>query len=83
MTSDPLLLTIGYDRAEHGGTTATIPAVPGTIGAGRTRREARDNVLDALREMLASPVEVPGGATREAVSISLDLARSHGRGHDR
>jgi predicted RNase H-like HicB family nuclease len=64
MTSDPLRLTVVYERAENGWTTATIPAVPGTIIAGRSRREARDNVLDALREMLASPVEVPEGAAR-------------------
>jgi hypothetical protein len=83
MTSDPLRLTVVYERAEDGWTTASIPAVPGTISMGRNRREARDNVLDALREMLASPVEVPAGATREDVSITLELARCHDRGHER
>jgi hypothetical protein len=83
MTSDPLRLTVVYEHAENGWTTATIPAVPGTISAGRNRREARENVLDALREMLASPVEAPDGATREDVSVTLALARSHDRGHDR
>ena len=83
MTSDPLRLTVVYERAENGWTTATIPAVPGTISAGRNRREARENVLDALREMLASPVKVPDGATREDVSVTLALARSQDRGHDR
>jgi hypothetical protein len=57
--------------------------VPGTISTGRNRREARDNVLDALREMLASPVEVPAGATREDVSVTLEVARTHERGHER
>ena len=72
---EPLRLTVVYERAEHGWTTASIPAVPGTISTGRNRREARDNVLDALREMLASPVEVPAGAAREDVSVTLAGAR--------
>jgi predicted RNase H-like HicB family nuclease len=82
-SSDQLRLTVVYERAEHGWTTASIPAVPGTISTGRNRREARDNVLDALREMLASPVEVPAGATREDVSVTLEVARTHERGHER
>lgn len=82
-SSSPLRLTVVYERAEHGWTTATIPAVPGTISTGRNRREARDNVLDALREMLASPVDVPDSATREDVSVTIELARSHDRGHGR
>ena len=81
--SDPVRLTVVYERAEHGWTTASIPAVPGTISTGRNRREARDNVLDALREMLASPGEVPEGATREDVSVTLELAHSHDRAHRR
>jgi predicted RNase H-like HicB family nuclease len=82
-SSDPLRLTVLYERAEHDWTTATIPAVPGTISTGRNRREARENVLDALREMLASPVDVPQGAAREDVSITLELARTHDRGRER
>lgn len=82
-SSDPLRLTVVYDRAEHGGTTANIPAVPGTISTGATRREARDNVIDALREMLASPVEVAEGATPEDVSVTLELTKRHDRGHER
>ena len=82
-SSDPLRLTVVYERAEQGWSTASIPTVPGTISTGRNRREARDNVLDALREMLASPVEVPAGALREDVSVTLELARSRDRGHER
>lgn len=47
-SSDPLRPTVVYERAEHGWTAATIPAVPGTISTGRHRRDARENVLDAL-----------------------------------
>lgn len=82
-SSDPLRLTIVYERAERGWTTASIPAVTGTISAGRNRREARDKVLNALREMLACPVEVTAGAAREDVSVTLELARERDRGHGR
>jgi predicted RNase H-like HicB family nuclease len=82
-SSDPLRLSIVYQRDQVGWTTATIPAVPGTISMGRSRREARENVFDALREMLASPAEAPEGATREDVDVTLELARSHDRGHER
>lgn len=81
-SSDPLRLTVVYERAEHGWTTASIPAIPATISTGRNRREARENVLDALREMLASPVEVPAGAAREDVTVTLEPARDRDRGHE-
>jgi hypothetical protein len=80
-TSDPLQLTIVYEPAEPGWTTATIPAVPGTISAGRNRQQARDNVLDALRLMLTTPpeaVERAGGRT-EQVEVRLELVRGHER----
>ena len=80
---DPLRLTVVYQRDQEGWTTATIPAVPGTIGMGRNRREARENVVDALREMLAAPVDVPAGATREDIAVTLELARHQDRGHER
>ena len=38
----------GMDHRDH-------PGVPRTTSTGRNRREARDNVFDALREMLARP----------------------------
>jgi hypothetical protein len=84
-TSDPLQLTIMYERAERGWTTATIPAVPGTISAGRNRQQARDNVLDALRLMLSTPPGAVerGGAHTEQVEVRLKLVRGHERGHDR
>jgi predicted RNase H-like HicB family nuclease len=82
--SDPVKLTVVYERAEQGWTTATIPALPGTISAGRNRQEARDNVLDALRLMLATPPESPGTRGHvEQVEIRLDVVRSHERDHGR
>jgi hypothetical protein len=80
MTSDPIRLTVVYERAEQGWTTARIPSVPGTISAGRNRREARENAIDALREMLATPGDLPGGAAYEDVEVRLEISRIHDRG---
>ena len=66
--------------------TASIPIVPGTISDGRTRAEARRNVLDALRTMLSvEPDARPKGATMERVNVTLGLGRGQARerGRDR
>lgn len=47
----PKTLTIIYEPAEEGGYTAFIPEVPGAISEGETIDEAREMVLDALREL--------------------------------
>lgn len=46
-------LTIVFEPAEEGGYTAFIPEVPGAISEGETVEEAREMVLDALRELTA------------------------------
>jgi predicted RNase H-like HicB family nuclease len=52
--SDTLRLTISYDEPdEDGWIVARVLQVPGAISQGRTREEARENVIDALRVMLA------------------------------
>jgi predicted RNase H-like HicB family nuclease len=52
--SDKLRLTITYDEPdEDGWIVARVVQVPGAISQGRTREEARENVIDALRLMLA------------------------------
>lgn len=50
--SDTLRLTIVYEPAEDGWIVASIPEVPGTHSHGRSRAEARENVIDALQTML-------------------------------
>jgi predicted RNase H-like HicB family nuclease len=50
--SESLTLTIVFERGDDGFVLASIPEVPGTISQGRTRAEARANVIDALRLML-------------------------------
>jgi predicted RNase H-like HicB family nuclease len=52
--SEHLRMTIAYeDPDEQGWIVARILEVPGALSQGRTREEARENVIDALRLMLA------------------------------
>jgi len=51
--SDSLRVTIVYEQGDDGWIIASIPEVPGAHSQGRTREEARTNVSDALREVLA------------------------------
>jgi predicted RNase H-like HicB family nuclease len=67
--SDTLRLTITYDEPdEDGWIVARVVQVPGAISQGRTREEARENVIDALRLMLA-----PDDDTDVAGSEPLEL----------
>ena len=78
-------LTVRYEPAENGWLTASIPSVPGTISVGRTRAEARGNVLDALAEMLmAVPEEHKLDRSQsERVEPDLSLGRLLEDGLDR
>jgi predicted RNase H-like HicB family nuclease len=73
-----LELLIAYSHAESGWLTATIPSLPGTITAGRTRDEARDHVLEALAEVLATPEpeRVAEADELERVRVRLEFGRS-------
>lgn len=51
--SESLRLTIVYEDAGDGWVGARIPQVRGAISEGKTREQARENVIDALREILA------------------------------
>lgn len=68
--SDQLELSIVYEDAGQGWIMATIPGVPGTMSQGRTRREARENVLDALALML-KPEPVVGEDDRESLTLTV------------
>jgi predicted RNase H-like HicB family nuclease len=50
--SEPLRLTIVYETGDDGWIVASVPEVPGALSQGRTRDEARVNVIDALRGIL-------------------------------
>lgn len=58
--------TISFEAPdEQGWIVARVLEVPGAISQGRTREEARDNVLDALQTVL-TPDEDLAGKTPDA-----------------
>jgi predicted RNase H-like HicB family nuclease len=58
--------TTSFDAPdEEGWIVARILEVPGAMSQGRTREEARENALDALRTVL-TPDEVLSGESPEA-----------------
>lgn len=77
IVSEQLRLTIVYEEGEDGWVVARIREVPGALSQGRTREEACDNVLDALRELVLSyleegePAPLPEGASSEAFTVTL------------
>jgi len=53
--------TVFFDSPDEGGwIVARILRVPGAMSQGRTREEARENVLDALRTILTPDEELVG-----------------------
>jgi predicted RNase H-like HicB family nuclease len=58
--------TIAYDEPdEDGWVVARVLEVPGALSQGRTREEARENVLDALRTVLTPDDELRGNRPGE------------------
>ena len=72
--SETLRLTITYDEPdEEGWIVARVVEVPGAISQGRTREEARENVLDALRLMLAPDDDDANVAAGRSEPLELTL----------
>lgn len=60
VVTEKLRLTITYEEPdEDGWIVASVNEVPGALSQGRTRDEARENVIDALRSMLAPDDDDP------------------------
>ena len=73
--SEKLRLTIGYDEPdEDGWIVARIIEVPGAMSQGRTREEARKNVIDALRLMLSPDEDDASVASNRSEPLDLILA---------
>jgi predicted RNase H-like HicB family nuclease len=73
--NDPLRLTIDYKTGDDGWIIASVPEVPGAHSQGRTRKEARANVIDALRGVLElrlgeHAINEPGG-DRERLELTI------------
>ncbi len=71
--ANELDLTIIYEPGEDGWIIASIPEVAGAFSQGRTRGEARENVIDALRLML-SPEPRSADDQREREPLHLTIA---------
>ncbi len=67
-----LKLTIVYEPDEDGWITVSIPEIPGVLSQGRTRKEARENIIDALALMLSpEPSDVDDQREREALQLTI------------
>ena len=72
--SDTLRLTIAFDEPdEEGWIVARVIEVPGALSQGRTREEARENVIDALRLLLAPDDDDPRVAEERSEALELTL----------
>lgn len=71
MAAEQLDLAIVYEHAEDGWIVATIPEVPGVFSQGRTRDEARTNVIDALRLMLSPEPGEDDGRERKLLHLTV------------
>src|SRR5262245_30058938 len=71
--SESLQVTIVYEQGEEGWVVASIPEVPGAHSQGRTREEARANVIDALRGILELRFGGRPGVKEGADSEPLEL----------
>lgn len=66
-------LTVVYEPVEDGWVMATIPEMPGVISQGRTRDEARENVRDALREVLFVRANASdSGSTQDHLRVTIE-----------
>ena len=68
-------MTITYDEPDaEGWIVARVAEVPGALSQGRTREEARENVIDALRLMLAPDDDDPTATADRSDQLDLILA---------
>jgi predicted RNase H-like HicB family nuclease len=69
-------LTIRYEDGGDGWVLATIPEIPGAISQGRTRAEARANVIDALQTVLTPDDQLSGSSSsRDDELLTLTVSR--------
>jgi predicted RNase H-like HicB family nuclease len=72
--NEKLRMTIAYEEPdEQGWIVARVVEVPGALSQGRTREEARENVIDALRLMLSPDDDDPVAADGQSEQLDLIL----------
>jgi len=67
-----LILTVHFEDAGNGWILATIPNIPGAVSQGRTRAEARENMMDALWTVL-TPDQLLAECTLDPTDEPLEL----------
>jgi HicA toxin of bacterial toxin-antitoxin, len=84
--TDTEQFTILYEEAENGWIAARIQEVPAAISQGRTREEARANVIAAFRDLTHPPTPVERLAERlrharehAAERLASRISRAHAR----
>jgi predicted RNase H-like HicB family nuclease len=71
---EKLRLTIAFDEPdEQGWIVARVVEVPGALSQGRTREEARENVIDALRLMLTPDDDDPSVSGERTEPLDLTM----------
>ena len=73
--SESLQFTIVFEEGEEGWIVASVPEVAGAHSQGKTRDEARANVIDALRGILelrfGGAPEISEGADSEPLKVVI------------
>jgi len=68
-------LRVLIEQDEDGVFVATCPTLPGCISQGKTRQEARTNIIDAIKGYLASLAKhkepIPPAITEEVVEVEV------------
>lgn len=69
-------MTITFDEPDEAGwIVARVVEVPGALSQGRTREEARENVLDALKVVLAPDKDDDSVRAGRSEALDLTLVR--------
>jgi len=75
VVTEKLRLTIRYEQPdEDGWIVASVVELPGALSQGRTREEARANVIDALQLMLTPDEDDEDVAAGRSEPLDLVLA---------
>lgn len=73
--SEHLRMTTSYEEPDESGwIVARVIEVPGALSQGRAREQARENVIDALRLMLAPDDDDPAATADRSEQLDLILA---------
>lgn len=76
LVNERLRMTIVFDEPDEAGwIVARVVEVPGALSQGRTREEARKNVLDALQVVLAPDDQDDLGLAGRSEPLDLTVVR--------